>query len=157
MNEKIIFQVEQYLEKNCTDYDWFAKKINPNWTGKEYRTFKTQENYENFTEYLKHKKLNEDERNKEYERYIGQVNQYIVFHTWEDYENFIEPLQENGLTDEEIDEEFESYVSYHMPRFSIGGYDYLESVSRTEKIIRALKDKIGLAGNYFDRHSSAFD
>ena len=48
MNEKIIFQVEQYLEKNCTDYDWFAKKINPNWTGKEYRTFKTQENYENF-------------------------------------------------------------------------------------------------------------
>ena len=150
MTEKIILQVEAYLEKNCRDYDWRAKKINPNWTSREYLAFKTQENYDNFFAYLQSHKFTEEEIQKEFNRYTEQG--YTVFKSWKDYINFVEQLEEQNFTPEKIDAEIEKYLSSHRGSFSYGDYDYLQSVSRTEKIIRTLKDKIGLAGSYFSNY-----
>ena len=149
-SENIIQQVEEYLEKNCTDYDWFAKKINPNWTSKEYLAFETQENYENFFAYLKAHELSDEEIQKEFERYTERG--YEVFDTWEDYIKFVEQLKAQDFTPEKIEEEFQTYFLRHRIRFSVGRPDYMQSVSRTEKIIRTLKDKIGLAGSYFSNY-----
>ena len=68
--EKILEQIEIYLEKYCQDSDYLAKKINPEWTGREYDVFKTWENYENFINELKSQGLNDEEVKKELERYI---------------------------------------------------------------------------------------
>ena len=70
VDKKIFEQIELYLEKYCQDADYLAKKINPNWTGREYKVFKTWENYENFIAELKSQGLNDDEVKKELERYI---------------------------------------------------------------------------------------
>lgn len=70
-DKKIFEQIEIYLEKYCQDSDYLAKKINPNWTGREYEIFETWENYENFISELKSQGLNDDEIKKEIDRYIN--------------------------------------------------------------------------------------
>ncbi|MBR6013054.1 MAG: hypothetical protein IK062_04630 [Selenomonadaceae bacterium] len=42
IDKKIFEQIEIYLEKYCQDSDYLAKKINPNWTGREYITPSTK-------------------------------------------------------------------------------------------------------------------
>ena len=155
MHEEIIQQVEAYLERHCHDSDWRAKRISPNWTSKEYRAFSTLEKYEKFIEYFKAQNFDDEKIKKYIDWYALTVwGIFPAFKTFESYGNFVSQLEQQGLNDEEISQELEKYLDEYVQenfRFSKVDYDYdyLESVSRTEKIIRALKDKIGLAGNYF--------
>lgn len=74
VNKKIFEQIEIYLETYCQDSDYLAKKINPEWTGREYDVFKTWENYQNFIDELKSQGLDDEQIKK-------SVKDYINFHT----------------------------------------------------------------------------
>lgn len=70
IDKKILEQIEIYLEKYCQDSDYLAKKISPEWTGREYNIFKTFENYQNFISQLKAQGLDDAQIKKEIEKYI---------------------------------------------------------------------------------------
>ena len=79
VDKKIFEQIEIYLEKYCQDSDYLAKKINTNWTGREYNVFKTFENYESFISNLKSQGLNDEEVKKEVERYVDfNTDKYFI-------------------------------------------------------------------------------
>lgn len=150
IDEKLFERIENYLEEHCRDGDWLAKKVNPNWTADEYYTFRTLENYENYIDHLKTRGMTAEEIEREVQNFMSYMKKMSYWSDWEEYEKLLTNLREQNLSDEEFEESFEEYIKHNRPKFSIGGdRDWFDSITLSEKIIRLLKDKIGLAGSFF--------
>ena len=73
MNEEnIFFQIDKYLEKNCKDKDWLAKRYLPESAARKYiilNHFGTWESYENFLSQLNG--YSEEKKQKVVDKFIN--------------------------------------------------------------------------------------